>query len=134
MLTVWILVGLVIITIALIVLHFSGSREILASKISGIWTNPDRSIRIVIYDVNSVFQAEIIWARQGLEKLMGRSIVKDLRLQSFNSGVGVYECPFTQRKLTLHLKMQKSGVMKLQFRNSQNSLSHTEQWSQVKDV
>ena len=131
MITVWVLVGLVIAAVALIVIYFSGSREMLAVKISGIWTNPDQTIRIVLYEVNSIFQAEIIWAGEGLEKLMGKSIVKDLRLSSYNKGEGVYLCPFTQKAFLLRLQMFDDGILKFQFKSRNGKVSRSEKWKQV---
>lgn len=128
----WVLGALVIVAIAVVVIHFSGSQELLAAKIAGIWTNPDQSMRIVIYDVDSVFRAEIVWVKEGLDKLLGKAILKNLKLVSRYGGEGTYLCPFTNRVMNVKLIMTSAGTMKLQLNDEQNTFSQTELWSQLK--
>lgn len=130
--TVWVMIVLVVVAITLVVVNLSGSKELFATRISGIWTNADRSLRIVIYDVDSVFKADIVWVKAGLDTLLGKSLIKNLKLDSRYMGVGTYLCPFTHRVLSVRLKLIDSEKMKLFINDEQNSLNLTEDWIQVK--
>jgi hypothetical protein len=119
--------------IVFLVVNLLNSHEKLGSRISGIWTNSDQSIRIMIYDIDSIFKAEIVWATNGKENLLGMPILSDLRLRSFNSAEGFYLCPFSQKKYSLKLKPASAKALVFHLRDEDaNKTLHAQKWYQVK--
>lgn len=118
-------------TVAFLIFYFLKAHGNLASKISGIWANSDHTVRIMIYDIDSVFQAEIIWAARGWEELLGKQIFKNFKFRHFSRGEGTYLCPFTKKQYTIKLK-SASETLKFYLQDSDLNTPLTQEWLPVR--
>ncbi len=116
-----------------LIVDFITSHEKLGSKISGIWTNSDHTIRIMIYEMDSMFKAEIVWVKKGMDNLLGMPILRDLKLGTFNTVEGFYLCPFTNKEFKLKLKPTSAQSLTFYLKDEQtNKTTAAQKWQQVK--
>src|SRR6187402_3583207 len=68
------------------------------TQVTGIWTNSDNSFKVLIYSTDSALQGDVVWADSQNQKILGSSVVHNMKLKFFIFGKGNYTCPFTQQK------------------------------------
>ena len=126
----------VVITAGIIIALFFRFRYAVAdleSKITGIWSNEENTMRILIYGLESQFQAEVVWTRDIDEKILGSGIIRDMSLKYFSWGEGTYIDPFTKNQFAFKMRLKKAGRLHLQlFEKSTHSLMKVEEWKQVR--
>jgi hypothetical protein len=96
----------------------------------GIWLNEAQNIRILLHDVDSVFQGSVIWAN-GMDKLLGFKVVENLRFDRSKKGKGRYADPLTGKHYEICLSMKRKGLIQIKayHPNSQN-LVFSQEWKQ----
>ena len=103
------------------------------SKITGLWTNEDNSMRILIHGLESRFQAEVVWTKDIDDKILGSSIIRNMSLKYFSWGEGTYIDPFTKDQFKIKMKLKDTGRLRFHlFEKSGHSLLKTEEWKQVR--
>ena len=96
----------------------------------GIWLNESQNIRILLHDVDSVFQGSVIWAN-GMDKLLGYKVVENLRFDRSKKGKGKYSDPITGKQYEINLSMKRKGLIQIKayYPNSEN-LAFCQEWKQ----
>lgn len=123
----------VVIIVFLAVRHTKFSN--LETKLTGVWTNESRTVRIILHDIDSVFQAEIVWLGANItnSQLLGFKMVRDLMLKNFNL-TGTYVDPSTGLEHPLRLWWLGKNRIKLDIMSQINGslkLIKEETWVQV---
>ena len=108
------------------------SAEELGSKITGIWENADKSIRVLIYEIDSLFLGEVVWTTVQNQRVLGSRILHSIELKRFSLGKGIYNCPFTQQQYHFQLKLVKSKVLSLHLHTPDGVPVLKEHWKMVK--
>jgi hypothetical protein len=108
--------------------HFGVSD--LESKITGIWSNKDDSMRILIYNIDSVVQGEVVWTDNNNDKILGTTIIRNMHLTFFGWSKGTYIDPHTREQVGLKLKLKSTEKLCLQFMD--NSKMDSQHWKLVK--
>ena len=105
----------------------------LESKITGLWSNENNTMRILIYGLESRFQAEVVWTKDIDDKILGSGIIRDMSLKYFSWGEGTYIDPFTKDQFKFKLKLKNSGRLHLHlFEKSTHLLLKVEEWKSVR--
>ncbi len=99
-------------------------------EFGGIWLNESQNIRILLHDVDSVFQGSVIWAN-GTDKLLGYKVVENLRFDRSKKGKGKYSDPITGKHYEINLSMKRKGLIQIKayYPNSE-SLAFSQEWKQ----
>ncbi len=106
----------------------------LESKITGLWSNEDNSMRILIYGLESRFQAEVVWTKDIDDKILGSGIIRNMCLKYFSWGEGTYIDPFTKNQFKFKMKLKNTGRLHLHlFDTSGHFVLKTEEWKLVSD-
>jgi len=104
----------------------------LETKVTGLWSNEDNSMGIMIYGLESRFHGEVVWIKDIDDKIVGSGIIRDMSLKHFSRGEGTYIDPFTKHQFRFKMKLQKTGLLHLHlFEKSSHSLLKVEEWRQV---
>ena len=104
----------------------------LETKVTGLWSNEDNSMGIMIYGLESRFHGEVVWIKDIDDKILGSGIIQNMSLSYFSRGEGTYIDPFTQDQFKLKMKLKKKGHLHLHlFEKSSRSLLKVEEWRQV---
>jgi hypothetical protein len=104
------------------------------SKLTGIWTNDSNTIKILIYLIDTRYQAEVIWAKDQEERLLGADIIRNMSFKYFKWGVGTYIDPFTRNQFTLNLKLKSAGSMEFNLiEKSGLGVEKSESWTHIQD-
>lgn len=102
-------------------------------KIMGIWSNENNTMQILIYGLESQFQAEVVWTKDIDDKILGSGIIRNMSLKYFSWGEGTYIDPFTKDQFEFKLKLKNTGRLHLQlFEKSSHSLLKVEVWKHVR--
>lgn len=99
-------------------------------QIAGIWINESLNIRILIHDVDSVFQGSVIWAN-GIDKLLGVKVVENLIFDGSKNGKGKYSDPVTGQQYKMNLRLKRKGLLLISaYDPDSNSLAFSQEWKQ----
>ena len=79
----------------------------------GVWFNEHLNVRILMYDVDSVFQASVVWADSLNNSILGTRVVENLRVGFFKICKGTYVDPLTSKEYDIKLQLKGKTVMKL---------------------
>jgi len=105
--------------------------EDVGTKITGIWVNSDQTFRVLIYDIDSIFQGDVIWASHDNQRILGRSILKDVRFKFALFGKGHYICPFTHREYSFRLRRLSKESLQLYMTDTAGKVVANETWNLV---
>ena len=103
------------------------------AKITGIWTNENNSLRILIYMVDSNYQAEIVWARGQEDRLLGLDIIRNMSIKCFRWGSGTYIDPFTKDQFSLKIKLHP-GKLQFDLIEKSGHVGKSESWTQIQNL
>lgn len=106
--------------------------EDLKSRINGIWTNGDESLKVLIYSIDSVFQGSVIWTAQSNSKALGTIILRDFKIKFFILGNGTYTDPNTNRKYHFSMRIVGKDIMHFWLVDDSGVQVTNEQWRLVK--
>lgn len=100
---------------------------------TGIWFNESLNIRILLHDIDSVFQGSVVWAN-GIDKFLGMRIVENVRFDKRKVGKGVYSDPLTGNQFDVHLNVNRKGMIFLQaFYPNTGNPAFSQEWKQVEN-
>ncbi len=127
------LIGFIVIGgLTLLFYWWKNSAEELGSKITGIWENADHTIRVLIYEIDSIFQGEVIWTNVQNQRVLGARILHSIELKNFKWGIGIYNCPFTHQQYQFQLKLVKKELLSLHLHTQEGISVLKEQWRLIK--
>jgi hypothetical protein len=118
--------------LTLLFFWWKNSAEELGSKITGIWENADNTIRVLIYEIDSIFQGEVVWTNAQNQSVLGARIMHSIELKNFKLGNGVYNCPFTHQQYQFQLKLVKSELLSLHLHTREGISVLKEQWRLIR--
>jgi hypothetical protein len=105
--------------------------EDVGTRITGIWINSDSTFKVLIYDIDSAFRGDVVWATSEHQRILGRSILQNLRVRFFLFGSGKYTCPFTRREYKFRLRRLSKESLQLYMTDNDGKLVSNETWSLV---
>jgi Uncharacterized protein conserved in bacteria (DUF2147) len=96
--------------------------------IGGIWLNESMNIRILLHEVDSVFQGSVIWAG-GVDRILGFKVVEDLKFDRSKNGKGRYSDPLTGQQYEINLRLKRKGLLSISaYHYDSNSLAFSQEW------
>ena len=96
--------------------------------IGGIWLNESMNIRILLHEVDSVFQGSVIWAG-GVDRILGFKVVEDLKFDRSKNGKGRYSDPLTGQQYEINLRLKRKGLLSISaYHSDSNSLAFSQEW------
>lgn len=99
----------------------------------GIWFNENLNVRILMYDVDSVFQGSIVWADDQNNSILGLRVVENLKVGFFNVCKGTYVDPKTTEAYDVRLQLKGKAVMRLSAYNRHtHQLAFVQEWKLMK--
>jgi len=102
-------------------------------SIVGVWFNERLNIRILMYDVDSVFQGSIVWADSLNNSILGTRVVKNLRIGFFKICKGTYVDPVTSKEYDVKLQLKGKTIMKLTaFDKVTHNKAFSQEWTLLK--
>ena len=126
----------IVASVGIIVALFFRFRYALAdleSKVTGLWSNETNTMQILIYGMESRFQAVVVWTKDIDDKILGSGIILNMSLKYFSWGEGTYIDPVTKDQFKFKLKLKNTGRLHLQlFEKSSHLPLKVEEWSQVR--
>lgn len=125
-----ILIGLGI--VYFFVTWFKSSVEEVEARLTGVWQNTDRNIRVLVYEMDSFFRGEIVWTSPEHEKKLGTKIFHSIKLNKFRPGSGVYTCPFRNQVFHFQLRLLKNETMSLHLHTPEGKPVMQEHWTLVR--
>lgn len=127
------LMALVLVVLGLVGLFFVIKRfesSPASFDFSGIWLNESMNIRILLHEVDTVFQGSVIWAN-GLDRLLGFKVVENLKFDRSKKGKGIYSDPLTGQQYEINLTLKRKGIIQISayLPNSQD-VAFSQEWKQ----
>jgi hypothetical protein len=102
-------------------------------SIVGVWFNEHLNIRILMYDVDSVFQGSVVWADSLNHSILGTRVVENLKVGFFNICKGTYVDPVTAKEYDVRLQMKGKSTMKLTaFYKNTHDVAFAQEWKLLK--
>jgi hypothetical protein len=99
----------------------------------GVWFNERLNVRILMYDVDSVFQASVVWADSLNNSILGTRVVENLRVGFFKICKGTYVDPVTSKEYDIKLQLKGKTVMKLTaFDKETHNEAFSQEWKLLK--
>lgn len=102
-------------------------------SIVGVWFNERLNIRILMYDVDSVFQGSIVWADSLNDSILGTRVVENLRVGFFKIYKGTYVDHVTSKEYDVKLQLKGKTIMKLTaFDKETHAEAFSQEWTLLK--
>lgn len=106
------------------------------ARLEGMWVNESQTMRILIHQMDDEFQGKIIWVSSvQKDKLLGRTLFKDLVLKSFVQGsTGIYVAPETDKEFAFRLWFSGKGIIKMTLLNKEkgpDNILREEKWFRI---
>jgi len=97
---------------------------------SGIWLNESMNIRILLHEVDTVFQGSVIWAN-GLDRLLGFKVVENLKFDRSKKGKGKYSDPLTGQQYEINLTLKRKGIIEISaYLPNSEKVVFSQEWKQ----
>lgn len=99
----------------------------------GVWFNEHLNVRILMYDVDSVFQGSVVWADSLNNSILGVRVVENLRVGFFKICRGTYVDPITSKEYDVKLQLKSKSIMKLTaFDRETHNEAFSQEWKLIK--
>lgn len=99
----------------------------------GVWFNEHLNVRILMYDVDSVFQGSVVWADSLNNSILGVRVVENLRVGFFKICRGTYVDPVTSKEYDVKLQLKSKSIMKLTaFDKETHNEAFSQEWKLIK--
>jgi hypothetical protein len=126
MLTAFIVIALGVVGLTILIYRLESTPINL--EIGGIWLNESMNIRILLHDVDSVFQGSVIWAN-GMDKILGFKVVENLRFDRSKKGKGKYSDPITGQQFEINMRLKRKGLISISaYHPDSESLVFSQEW------
>jgi hypothetical protein len=115
----------------LILEQFSGAD--FEHSIVGVWFNEHLNVRILMYDIDSVFQGSVVWADSHNNSILGTRVVENLKVGLFNICKGSYVDPVSSKEYDVRLHLKGKSVMRLTcYHKGTNDVAFAQEWKLLK--
>lgn len=99
----------------------------------GVWFNENLNVRILLYDVDSVFQGSVVWAENQNNSILGQRVFENLRVGLFNKCKGVYVDPGTSRQYNVSVQLKgKNTLNMIAYESNSNEVAFVQEWKLLK--
>ena len=99
----------------------------------GVWFNEHLNVRILMYDVDSVFQGSVVWADSLNNSILGVRVVENLRVGFFKICRGTYVDPVTSKEYDVKLQLKSKSIMKLTAFDKETHIeAFSQEWKLIK--
>lgn len=99
--------------------------------ITGIWINGEKTFKVLIYDIDTCLQGDVVWADADNQRLLGRSIIQNLNMKFFMFGKGSYICPYSRQACNFRLRRLSKDSFQLYLIDHEGKLTSNETWHLV---
>jgi hypothetical protein len=103
------------------------------ATITGIWSNGDHSLRVLIYTMDSKMQGDVVWTNSPQEHVLGWNILQHIKLNFFNLGKGEYLDPSTGKQYHFKMRLVKKELLHLYVADEKGAPVLNEQWNLVSE-
>ncbi|MBX2941635.1 MAG: DUF2147 domain-containing protein [Cyclobacteriaceae bacterium] len=125
---------------ALLIFKLKNSKSRLESQLTGIWVNESQTMRILLHNIDSVFQGDIIWInsiKSDQQHVLGARLIKDLILKTIAQGsAGIYVDPKNGEELPFRIWFKGKGRLKIALIkkvSGKEKVVREEEWSQLQE-
>ena len=99
----------------------------------GVWFNESLNVRILIYDVDSVFQGSIVWVDSHNNSFLGLRVVENLRVGFFKICKGTYVDPKTSTAYDVRLYLKNKSLLKITaYHQNSKEVAFVQEWKLLK--
>ena len=127
----WLAVAVAVGFAIFLVIRLKHALEDLGSGITGIWTNSDESMRVLIYNMDSILQGNVVWTRQPDSTVLGSTVIQNVKLRFFILGQGTYHDPVTRKKYQFRLRIMAKNIMHFWLHDEKGQPVINEEWRLV---
>jgi len=128
----FLLIGVVAIAVVIVLfMRYQYGVADMETKITGIWSNRDDTMRVLIYNLNSRVQGEVVWTDSANEKLLGSTIIRDMHLTFFGWSKGTYIDPQTRDQFQMKLRLKNKGKLDLKLMECKDRADCVQRWKLV---
>lgn len=114
------------------------SKSTIESHLTGLWVNESQTVRILLHQIDSIFQGEVVWVnsiKNNQQHVLGTKMIKELVLKNIVQGsTGIYIDPKSGEELPFRLWLHGKGKLKMAVINKVNGkdmVVKEEQWFQL---
>ncbi|MEP2668252.1 MAG: hypothetical protein ABJH04_04620 [Cyclobacteriaceae bacterium] len=123
---------------AMVANSLRNSKSTLESHLTGVWVNESQTMRILLHQIDSIFQGEVVWInsiKNNHQHMLGTKMIKELELNKIVQGsTGIYIDPQSGEELPFRLWLHGRGKLKLAVINKVNGKNRVvkeERWFQL---
>ena len=99
----------------------------------GVWFNERLNVRVLIYDVDSVFQGSIVWADNMNNSILGTRVLENLKVGMFKKCKGSYIDPVSAKEFDVTLQLKNKSVLKVTaFHKNTKDQAFIQEWKLIK--
>jgi hypothetical protein len=99
----------------------------------GVWFSEQMNVRVLIYDVDSVFQGSVVWADSMNNSILGTRVLENLRVGLFKKCKGSYIDPISAKEFDVMLQLKTKSILKVTAFNKENqSVAFAQEWKLMK--
>lgn len=99
----------------------------------GVWFNEHMNVRVLIYDVDSVFQGSVVWADNMNNSILGTRVLENLRVGMFKKCKGSYIDPVSAKEFDVTLHLKNKSVLKITtFHKGTQNVAFAQEWKLMK--
>jgi len=119
-------------SVAAVLLWIKNLFEDVNAKVTGVWVSGDNTFKVLIYNIGSVMQADVVWTDADNKRILGKSILRNVKLKFFLFGKGKYTCPFTHREYSFRMRRLSKESLQLYVTDKAGMLISNDTWNLVK--
>ena len=99
----------------------------------GVWLNEYMNVRLLIYDVDSIFQGSVVWADNMNNSILGTRVLENLRVGMFKKCKGSYIDPVSAKEFDVTLHLKNKTILKLTaFHKNTQDVAFAQEWKLIK--
>ncbi|MBX2896615.1 MAG: DUF2147 domain-containing protein [Cyclobacteriaceae bacterium] len=99
----------------------------------GVWFNESLNVRVLIYDVDSVFQGSIVWADNMNNSILGTRVLENLKVGMFKKCKGSYIDPVSAKEFDVTVQLKNKSLLKVTaFHKNTQDQAFVQEWKLMK--
>ncbi|MBN8578095.1 MAG: DUF2147 domain-containing protein [Cytophagales bacterium] len=99
----------------------------------GVWYSEQLQVRILIYDMDSIFQGSVVWAESMHNSILGTRVLENLRVGMFKKCRGSYIDPHTAKEYDALVQLKSKTTLKIVvYEKGTQTQVFVQEWKLVK--
>ncbi|MCW5909546.1 MAG: DUF2147 domain-containing protein [Cyclobacteriaceae bacterium] len=99
----------------------------------GVWFSEQMNVRVLIYDVDSVFQGSVVWADSANNSILGTRVLENLKVGMFKKCKGSYIDPVSAKEFDVTLQLKNKSVLKVTtFHKNTHEVAFAQEWKLIR--